>query len=59
MLDTVAVPLWLAVAGALLALWAFYEHALMPMRRRLPTSSITWFAGCITIQRNAGISTCS
>jgi len=33
MLDTVAVPLWLAVAGALLALWAFYEHALMPMLR--------------------------
>jgi len=35
MLDTVAVPLWLAVAGALLALWAFYEHALMPMLRWL------------------------
>jgi len=33
MLDTVAVPLWLAVAGALLALWAFYEHALMPALR--------------------------
>ena len=33
MLDTVAVPLWLAVAGTLLALWAFYEHALMPMLR--------------------------
>jgi glycerol-3-phosphate O-acyltransferase len=33
MLDTVAVPLWLAVAGALLALWALYEHALMPMLR--------------------------
>ena len=33
MLDTVAVPLWLAAAGALLALWAFYEHVLMPMLR--------------------------
>jgi len=33
MLDTVAVPLWLAVAGALLALWAFYEHVLMPALR--------------------------
>jgi glycerol-3-phosphate O-acyltransferase len=33
MLDTVAVPLWLAAAGALLALWAFYEHVLLPMLR--------------------------
>jgi hypothetical protein len=31
----------------------------MPMRSRLPTSSITWLAGCITSQRSAGISTCS
>jgi len=33
MLDTVAVPLWLAVASALLAVWAFYEHILMPALR--------------------------
>ena len=33
MLETIAVPLWLAVAGALLALWALYEHALMPALR--------------------------
>ncbi len=33
MQDTVAVPLWLAVAGALLAAWAFYEHVLMPALR--------------------------
>jgi glycerol-3-phosphate O-acyltransferase len=33
MLDTVAVPLWLALAGALLAAWAFYEHVLMPALR--------------------------
>jgi len=37
MADSVAVPLWLAVAGALLALWALYEHALMPMLRWMVT----------------------
>jgi len=35
MLDSVAIPLWLAVAGALLAAWALYEHALMPALRWL------------------------
>jgi len=35
MLDSVAIPLWLAVAGALLAAWAFYEHLLMPALRWL------------------------
>ena len=35
MLESVAVPLWLAVAGALLAAWALYEHALMPALRWL------------------------
>jgi glycerol-3-phosphate O-acyltransferase len=38
MADTVAVPLWLAVAGALLAAWAFYEHVLMPALRWMVTS---------------------
>jgi glycerol-3-phosphate O-acyltransferase len=33
MQDIVAIPLWLAIAGALLAAWALYEHALMPMLR--------------------------
>ncbi len=35
MSESVAVPLWLAVAGALLAAWAFYEHVLMPALRWL------------------------
>ena len=35
MTDSVAVPLWLAVAGTLLAAWAFYEHVLMPALRWL------------------------
>ncbi|HEY4637593.1 MAG TPA: 1-acyl-sn-glycerol-3-phosphate acyltransferase, partial [Burkholderiales bacterium] len=35
MLDSVAIPLWLAVAGALLAAWAFYDHLLMPALRWL------------------------
>jgi glycerol-3-phosphate O-acyltransferase len=35
MQDSVAIPLWLAVAGALLAAWAFYEHLLMPALRWL------------------------
>ncbi len=35
MQDIVAVPLWLAVAVALLAAWALYEHALMPALRWL------------------------
>ncbi len=33
MVDTVAVPFWLAIAGSLLAAWAFYEHVLMPALR--------------------------
>ncbi|MEX2242124.1 MAG: 1-acyl-sn-glycerol-3-phosphate acyltransferase [Burkholderiales bacterium] len=33
--ESVAVPLWLAVAGALLAAWALYEHLLMPALRWL------------------------
>jgi glycerol-3-phosphate O-acyltransferase len=35
MQDSVAIPLWLAVVGALLAAWAFYEHVLMPALRWL------------------------
>jgi len=37
MSDTVAVPLWLAIAAAALALWAFYEHVLMPALRWMVT----------------------
>ncbi|MDH3320984.1 MAG: 1-acyl-sn-glycerol-3-phosphate acyltransferase [Betaproteobacteria bacterium] len=33
MLDSVSIPLWLALAGAILAAWAFYEHVLMPALR--------------------------
>jgi glycerol-3-phosphate O-acyltransferase len=33
MQDSVAIPLWLAAAGGLLAAWAFYEHVLMPVLR--------------------------
>jgi glycerol-3-phosphate O-acyltransferase len=33
MSDPVSVPLWLAIGGALLAVWAFYEHVLMPALR--------------------------
>jgi glycerol-3-phosphate O-acyltransferase len=33
MSDPVSVPLWLAIGGALLAAWAFYEHVLMPALR--------------------------
>jgi glycerol-3-phosphate O-acyltransferase len=35
MTDSVVLPLWLAVAGALLAGWALYEHVLMPLLRWL------------------------
>lgn len=35
MLDSVSMPLWLAVAGAILAAWAFYEHVFMPAMRWL------------------------
>ncbi|MGH8720568.1 MAG: 1-acyl-sn-glycerol-3-phosphate acyltransferase [Burkholderiales bacterium] len=35
MQESIAVPLWLAVAGALLAAWALYEHLLMPALRWL------------------------
>ncbi|MDH5220791.1 MAG: 1-acyl-sn-glycerol-3-phosphate acyltransferase [Betaproteobacteria bacterium] len=35
MADSVSIPLWLALAGALLAAWAFYEHLLMPALRWL------------------------
>ena len=37
MAESVAVPLWLAVAGALLAAWAFYEHVLVPALRWMVT----------------------
>jgi len=37
MSDTVVVPLWLAIAAAVLALWAFYEHVLMPALRWMVT----------------------
>jgi len=33
MSDPVSVPVWLVVAGAVLAAWAFYEHVLMPALR--------------------------
>jgi glycerol-3-phosphate O-acyltransferase len=35
MSEAVSIPLWLAVAGALLAAWALYEHVLMPALRWL------------------------
>jgi glycerol-3-phosphate O-acyltransferase len=35
--DPVSVPLWLAIAAALLALWAFYEHVLLPALRWMVT----------------------
>src|SRR3989304_246122 len=35
MLDTVSIPLWRAVAGAVLAAWALYDHLLMPALRWL------------------------
>jgi glycerol-3-phosphate O-acyltransferase len=35
--DTVAVPLWIFIAGALLAAWAAYEHLLMPALRWMVT----------------------
>jgi glycerol-3-phosphate O-acyltransferase len=37
MTESVAVPLWLAVAAALFAAWAFYEHVLMPALRWMLT----------------------
>lgn len=37
MSEAVSMPLWLAVAGALLAAWAFYEHVLMPALRWMVT----------------------
>ena len=35
--ESVSVPLWLAIAAALLAAWAFYEHVLMPALRWMVT----------------------
>jgi len=35
MQDSVSIPLWLAAAGALLAAWALWEHALLPALRWL------------------------
>jgi glycerol-3-phosphate O-acyltransferase len=37
MSDTVAVPLWIFIAGALLALWTAYEHIVLPLLRWLVT----------------------
>jgi glycerol-3-phosphate O-acyltransferase len=35
--ETIAIPLWLALAAGLFALWALYEHVLMPALRWLVT----------------------
>jgi glycerol-3-phosphate O-acyltransferase len=35
--EPIAVPLWLAIAGAALAVWAFYEHVLLPTLRWMVT----------------------
>jgi len=35
MAESVSVPLWLALAGAALAAWAFFDHLLMPALRWL------------------------
>ena len=37
MSETVAIPVWLAVAAGLFAAWAVYEHVLMPALRWLVT----------------------
>jgi glycerol-3-phosphate O-acyltransferase len=37
MSDDVSVPVWLALAAALLAAWALYEHVLMPALRWIVT----------------------
>jgi glycerol-3-phosphate O-acyltransferase len=37
MTEPVAVPLWLAIAAAVLALWAFYEHVVVPALRWMVT----------------------
>ena len=37
MSETVQVPLWLALAAGLFAIWALYEHVLMPALRWLVT----------------------
>ena len=37
MTESVAVPLWLALAAGLFALWALYEHVLMPALRWMLT----------------------
>ena len=37
MTESVAVPLWLAVAAALFAAWALYEHVVMPALRWMLT----------------------
>jgi len=37
MSETVALPLWLAIAVAVFALWALYEHVALPALRWLVT----------------------
>jgi glycerol-3-phosphate O-acyltransferase len=37
MSDAIAVPLWLVLLAGLLALWAFYEHVLIPALRWMVT----------------------
>jgi glycerol-3-phosphate O-acyltransferase len=35
--ESIAVPLWLAIAAAVLAIWAFYEHVVVPALRWMVT----------------------
>ena len=55
MSEPVAVPLWLAIAAAVLAVWAFYEHVLMPALRWMVTQPANRVIDDISTRLKIGI----
>ena len=55
MSDVVAVPLWLVLLAGLLALWAFYEHVLIPALRWMVTQPANQVIDQVSTRLRIGI----
>jgi glycerol-3-phosphate O-acyltransferase len=55
MTDAVAVPLWLVLLAGLLALWAFYEHVLIPALRWIVTQPANQVIDQVSTRLRIGI----
>jgi glycerol-3-phosphate O-acyltransferase len=55
MTDAVAVPLWLVLLAGLLAVWAFYEHVLIPALRWMVTQPANQVIDQVSTRLRIGI----